>query len=147
MFGISACPPPKALPADGTTDRSPGSQDAGTREARAQETGRPAEGGVQESGVDRSGRMDTRTDEAGVNPDGKTGDAALKTPCGPALSCYAEKEICVVRPIGAHFSCKPVPPGCETVRTCACLGPIVCNGAPCLDGPIPLNVVLCGGAP
>lgn len=69
--------------------------------------------------------------EAG-KPDSTTGgDGSAATACGPTLKCLTATEICVVmaEELGWTYSCKPVPAGCETDRTCACAGKTLCTGA------------------
>ncbi len=72
--------------------------------------------------------------------------STTRTPCGPALSCDTATEICVARePVGPAitYACEPVPPGCESDRSCRCAGASLCQGAfsTCADaGP---NAITC----
>jgi hypothetical protein len=55
---------------------------------------------------------------------------AVRTPCGPQLTCDSQNEICVSRgPAGPSvtYSCDPVPIGCEVDRSCACVGTTLCQ--------------------
>ncbi len=55
-----------------------------------------------------------------------------RTACGPLASCDRASEVCVSRhPVGPAIvhSCVPVPPGCESERSCACAGAALCTGA------------------
>jgi len=64
--------------------------------------------------------------------DGPVADAATptKTPCGSSLQCNSLTEVCVVNEAWTKsYACQAVPKGCETKRTCACLGATVCTGA------------------
>ena len=71
-------------------------------------------------------------------PEGGAPDATLAvTACGPTLKCNTASQICLVSQ--AHlkeYACQPVPAGCETQRTCACLGKALCTGIFnfCVDG-------------
>ncbi|HEV8323906.1 MAG TPA: hypothetical protein VG389_19975 [Myxococcota bacterium] len=74
--------------------------------------------------------------------------------CGPSLQCNADVAICVEYhdgllgdPQPPTYECRPVPPGCESDRTCACVGfgggsATVCNGYfwMCQDGTEPDTV-------
>jgi len=89
-----------------------------------------------------------------ATPDGNTdatvaeaGADAGTTACG-TKTCNAATEICVetVQQIGPKYDCKAVPAGCESDRTCACLGAQVCDQSPyltCGDGAAGSNKVSC----
>jgi hypothetical protein len=69
-----------------------------------------------------------------------------RTPCGPTLSCDTATEVCVARERGGpsvFYSCDPVPAGCESDRTCRCVGAALCQApsTTCTDdGP---NAITC----
>ncbi len=51
-----------------------------------------------------------------------------KTPCGPKLSCDAATEVCVRHESWTtSYKCAPLTQGCETDRSCGCLGKTVCD--------------------
>ena len=52
------------------------------------------------------------------------------TPCGPTLTCDRATEVCVAREQGGPgviHSCEPVPTGCESDRSCRCVGASLCQ--------------------
>jgi hypothetical protein len=52
------------------------------------------------------------------------------TACGPDLRCDGTSQICVSRgPIGpaVTYACEPVPAACQSDRSCACTGSVVCQ--------------------
>lgn len=114
-----------APPADASGDRPVAGLDRGV----AAEVSVSREAGHRPDGASR----EAGTGEAGVKADG-----GASTPCG-AATCNTATHVCVEKsPVGpgVTFTCLPVPPGCETNRTCACLKSALCQGAynVCTDG-------------
>jgi len=54
--------------------------------------------------------------------------SSTPTPCGPELSCVSASQICVRREhgFGVVYACEPVPSGCESDRSCGCVGAGLC---------------------
>jgi len=72
--------------------------------------------------------------------------SSTRTPCGPTLSCDTATEVCVAREQGGpgvFYTCEPVPAGCESDRSCRCVGAALCQppSTTCTDdGP---NAITC----
>ena len=78
-------------------------------------------------------------------PDAPAPDALAKIACGTE-TCDVATQLCVTRtPVGPgqSFTCEPVPAGCQTDRSCACVQATVCTGgfSTCTDSADPDTVV------
>ncbi len=71
--------------------------------------------------------------------------SSTATPCGPELSCDSANQICVRREHGGpgvFYACEPVPPGCESDRSCGCVRARLCPFDTCGDeGPNSISCV------